>query len=191
MNGVTDVGGVPMVHTGGNGCGEGWMGMLLVIALLGGGLGFGRGRDGGYGGGGELATHDRHVDNQFLQEKLFGLQKDVLLQGEHIMNKVSETGYQNALGQKDIIHAMDSCCCTTNRNIDSVKFENAQNTCKIIDNANANTQRLIDHMTADRFRAMERELAEKDRIISENRIVERLGGRPFFGGFGREGFCAA
>jgi hypothetical protein len=28
-------------------------------------------------------------------------------------------------------YAMDSCCCNTNRNIDSVKFENAQNTCAI------------------------------------------------------------
>jgi len=190
MNGVTDVGGVPMVHTGG-GCGEGWMGMLLVLALLGGGMGFGRGRD-GYDGGQhhDLAMHDRHVDNQFLQEKLFGLQKDVLLQGERITNKIGENAFQAALGQKDLVHMMDKCCCETNRNIDSVKFQNAQDTCKIIDAGNANTQRLIDHLTADRFRAVERELFEKNQIISENRIVERLGGRPgWFGGGGAPCFA--
>lgn len=39
--------------------------------------------------------------------------------------------------------------------MDSVKYENAKNTCDIINAGNANTQRIIDHLTAtemDRLR---------------------------------------
>lgn len=36
--------------------------------------------------------------------------------------------------------------CETNRNIDAVRYENARNTCDIIQAGNANTQRIIDTM---------------------------------------------
>lgn len=39
------------------------------------------------------------------------------------------------------------CCCETNRNIDAVRYENARNTCDIINAGHADTQRIIDHLT--------------------------------------------
>ena len=40
-----------------------------------------------------------------------------------------------------------NCCCETNRNIDAVRYENAKNTCDIINAGHADTQRIIDTMT--------------------------------------------
>lgn len=37
----------------------------------------------------------------------------------------------------------------TNRNIDSLKYENAQNTAAIVQAGNANTQRILDQMTSN------------------------------------------
>lgn len=45
--------------------------------------------------------------------------------------------------------AAQQCCCETNRNIDAVRYENAQNTCNIIQANNANTQRIIDTITTN------------------------------------------
>ena len=41
---------------------------------------------------------------------------------------------------------LQRCCCETNRNIDSVRYENAKNTCDIINNNTANTQKILDRM---------------------------------------------
>lgn len=38
------------------------------------------------------------------------------------------------------------CCCETQRNIDNVRFENAQNTCAITTNATNNTQKILDKL---------------------------------------------
>ena len=51
----------------------------------------------------------------------FGTQKD-LCQGFG--------GVQMALS--NLQHNQDSCCCTINRNIDAVRYENAKNTCDIV-----------------------------------------------------------
>jgi len=163
MNGVTDVGGVPMVHTGGD-YGGGWMGMLLVLALLGGGRGFGGfggwggggyGCGGGFGGFPETRIEQR-MDYNFIREGQFGLQKDTLLQGERLQAAIKD------------------CCCTTNRNIDSVKFENCQNTSAIIQNATANTQRIIDKMCADELRVAYAKIAEQGQHLSEARIIASI-----------------
>lgn len=38
------------------------------------------------------------------------------------------------------------CCCETNRNIDAIRYENAQNTCNIINSASNDTQRILDKL---------------------------------------------
>lgn len=60
-----------------------------------------------------------------------------LCQGFNGVNSnVTNLGYQ-----------MQNCCCETNRNIDSIRYENAKNTCDIMQNNDRNTQRIIDTMT--------------------------------------------
>ena len=51
-----------------------------------------------------------------------------------------------------------SCCCETNRNIDSLRFQNERDTCDIIQAANANTQRIIDLMTQNEIQSLRSDL---------------------------------
>ena len=79
---TTDIGGVPAVVTGGggygfgDGCG-GILGVILIIALLGGGLGFGgygRGRDGCGGAPGyDFALQKDILENRYVSEKNTGI----------------------------------------------------------------------------------------------------------------------
>lgn len=172
---MTDVGGVPVVHTG-NGFGDGmggWMGMLLILALLG---GFGRGGLGGCGGAPAAPVQfaesrmESRVDFDFLRSGQFGLQRDILNQGRDMV--VGNMGLQRdiLLTSKDQQHSMDLGFCRTNHNIDSVKLENERNTSRIVENATANTQRILDRMAADELRQAYAQISRLEQAGSEARI---------------------
>lgn len=69
-------------------------------------------------------------------------------QGINSVNSNLNQGF-NATNQNinNLGYQMQSCCCETNRNIDSLRYENAKNTCDIIAAGQANTQRIVDVMT--------------------------------------------
>lgn len=68
----------------------------------------------------------------------------------------------------DLGYQMQNCCCTTNRNLDNVKYENAKNTCDIINAVNASTQRVIDQMTNDKIEDLRTELQNAQLQLSNN-----------------------
>lgn len=115
---MVDVGGVPMVATGGYGNGDcGWggggmLGLILILALFG-GCGFGGlGRGHGCGDGIGSGHVENRIDYNCLREGQFGLQKDIL-----------ENKYAAEKNTAFIIHNQD------------------QNTCKILEKMSANELR--------------------------------------------------
>lgn len=109
---------------GGNGA---WMMMFLFFLLAWGGNGFGYGGRGAYAN--EISNEflytnlNNTVDRGFMQvaNQNFGIQKD-LCQGFGNIER----------GICNLQHNQDMCCCTTNRNIDALRYENAKNTCDIV-----------------------------------------------------------
>lgn len=75
-----------------------------------------------------------------------GVNTNIMQSAYDITNAVNTQGYQNQTAINNLGYQMQNCCCTTQRNIDSVKYENAQNTCAITTNATANTQRILDKL---------------------------------------------
>lgn len=55
--------------------------------------------------------------------------------------------------------AAQNCCCETNRNIDAVRYEAAQNTCAITTNDTANTQKILDRLCSMEANAKDAEIA--------------------------------
>ena len=140
----------------------------IVMLLFGwGGRCFG-GFVGGYGMGGGCgapcatqADVRAAVDQQTLISKLdqqtYGLADSTYALNNAITNGFH--GVDNALCSLgyNLSHQISDCCCQTQRAIDSVKYENATNTCAIqntiqnttrdiIDNANANSRAILDFM---------------------------------------------
>lgn len=127
-----------------------WWWIIIIFALLGWG---GRGEQG--------CVTPTQLQNGFdttqIMGKLDGLQQSVTAglcdgfyaQNTNVLNgfasaqntmaqgfaglntAIVESRYQTGGQVADLAYAVKDCCCTTNRNIDSVKFENAQNTCAI------------------------------------------------------------
>lgn len=182
---------------------------ILLLALLGGGYGFGRGGYGGIGGGtysealgyelGKVATTN-DVASGFNNSAVLGSLNDIKLtqasnlnfinQGFAGLNNVITTGfsgvdnaictlgYQNQQGFNTLSHQISDCCCQTQRAIDSVNFNNARNTCDIIQAINLGNQRVIDYMQSEKIDTLNRKLAVAEGQISQyaqtNAIVSAL-----------------
>lgn len=101
--------------------------LFFIFAMNGSGFGFGNGN--GALTRAELAQG--FADNTVLR-KLDGITNG-LSDGFYAQNTTMLNGF-NGLGQEIANNrfAAQQCCCETNRNIDSVKYENAQNTCAIV-----------------------------------------------------------
>lgn len=132
--------------------------IVLIFAMFGGGFGNGF----GFGNRGVNDFTDsaiqRGFDNQSVLNKLNGIENGIcdgfyaqnttMLQGFHGVDSALCNGFNNV--NNNITQARfdaQQCCCETNRNIDAVRYENAKNTCDIIQAGNANTQRIIDTLT--------------------------------------------
>lgn len=130
-------------NNNGYGFGYGGMWVFLLFALMCGGWG-----RNGWNNGNLDAVNG--ITNEFLYTNLnntvdrgfnqmanqqFGTQKDIWQTHSDIAMQLAQNGF-NA----------QNCCCETNRNIDSVKYENSQNTCAITTAITAGNQRILDKL---------------------------------------------
>ena len=70
---------------------------------------------------------------------------------------VCSLGYQNQAGFNAISREIADCCCATQRSIDSVKYENAKNTCDIIRAGQDNTRAILDYLTTEKISSLQAE----------------------------------
>lgn len=141
---------------GGSGSGAWVFFLFFLLAWGGGGFGFGN-------RAGNLATQadvQRGFDNQAVINKLNGLENG-LCDGFYAMNTGMLNGFSGVNAAiANLGYQEQQCCCTTNRNIDSVKYENAQNTAAIVNASNANTQKILDVITQNQIQDLRDKLQE-------------------------------
>ena len=160
---------------GGNGAW--WLIVLLLFGWGGRGYGFGGGFGGGQGGGygypccGTPATQADLSAAFASNSVLSGINgiDSTLCQGFNGINTaILQNGYNTQAGINTLSPLLADCCCATQRAIDSVKYENATNTCAIqntiqnttrdvIENQNANSRAILDALNANYIRTLEQE----------------------------------
>lgn len=163
--------------------GDGIWGFLIIALLFGAWGGWGNGF-GGFGGGAGTAAGftdsaiRQGFDTQTIIGKLDGInsglcdgfyaQNTTMLQGFNGVQRDLCTGF-NGINQNINQSRFDAqqCCCETNRNIDSVRYENARNTCDIITAGQANTQRIIDVLTQDKMDSLRSQLQTANFQLSQ------------------------
>lgn len=79
---------------------------------------------------------------------------------------IGNSGYETRGAINELGYQLKDCCCTTNRNIDAVRFENSQNTCKIVDAIKADGEATRALMTQNEIQTLRDQLAEARGIIS-------------------------
>lgn len=89
-------------------------------------------------------------------QQVNGLNVNMLQGFNSVGAQLAQLGYQQ-----------QSCCCETNRNIDRVSYENARNTCDIMQNQDRNTQRIIDTLTANQIQDLRDQLQTANMQLSQ------------------------
>ena len=95
------------------------------------------------------------------------------------------------VGQANSLANQNQCCCNTLRAIDSVKFENAQNTAAINAVSTANAQKILDAITQNKVDAMQNRINQLELSQAMAGVVRyptefaySAGASPFCGGCG-------
>lgn len=169
----------PISYGGNNGgfggFGDDWIGLIVILALLGGwgngGFGFG-----GFGGGNRdcgcgcatQADVRNAVDQQTLISKLdqqtYGLAdatyalNNSIMSGFHgVDNAICTLGYQNQQGFNSIAHQISDCCCATQRAIDGVNYNMATQACDTRHAIQDSTRQILDFLTTDKIASLQAE----------------------------------
>lgn len=154
------------------GCGM-WVVFLFFIMAFGGG-GFGRANAGATTVGQYATQSDivngfnfNQLDNGIrgVQQGICSLGYDNLAQNDStkmaIMEQTNSLGRQTA----DAVYQMKDSCCTTNRNIDSVKAETYKNTCDITTAIHAEGEATRALITQNQLQELRDRLADRDRDL--------------------------
>jgi hypothetical protein len=187
------------------GFGDDWIGLIVILALLGGwGNGFGGGF-GGFGGnrGGcvEPCATKADLTAQGIVQKLDGITYGIsdatfalsnsINNGFHgVDNAICNLGYQTQSGFNGLSAQLASCCCDTQRAIDGVNYNMATQACDIKHAINDSTRSILDFLTTDKIATLQAEnqslklkasQAEQNAYITANQsaqtaeLIRRLG----------------
>ena len=129
---------------------------LVWLALL--------GNNGGiFGNRGGAETLQGAITRSDLFEGFNNQEVNNQLRG--ITNGLCDGFYATRQGISDLGYAVKDCCCTTNRNIDAVRFENAQNACAITNAIHAEGETTRALINANMIQDLRDKLEARDRDI--------------------------
>lgn len=158
---------MPVEPAGSAGYGDGfgfgggafWIFALLILPMLWGGNGF-FGRNGGNPvdeAGLCNAMNFNNLENAvgrgFDQQTQFAFQTQ-----RDMCTSTATLSAQIANGISTLERQIADCCCTTNRNIDQLRYDGAMNTASINANTTAGVQKILDAITGNRMADMQNQI---------------------------------
>ena len=155
----------------GGGSSGGILALIIIFVLF-----FSTGSGFGFGGNGAVATQadiQRGFDTRTIVSKLDGISNGICDLGyanANLINNVRFDGMQgfNSVNQgiNSLGYQMQQCCCENLRANDSLKYENAQNTCAIVNAIHADGEATRALMQANTVQELRDKLQERDNTIS-------------------------
>lgn len=170
----------------GGGFGDGWWGIILIALLFGWGRGGGFG--GGYGNGGSevlgyelgrvATTND--VASGFNNSAVLSSLNDIKLGQANAINYNNQgfSGLNTSIltTGNTISREIADCCCGVKTMLLENRYLNEKQTCDIITNANANTQKIIDYFQNEKICSLQAEnVALKGRISNDAQTAAIVG----------------
>lgn len=164
------------------GFGGGWWAWILIIFVMMGGWGGNWNNRGNMGAeifaNGSM-TRDQIADQFSMQDIKDGIrgvqnglcdgfyaQNTTMLNGFNgVQRDLMQTGYQLGNQLSENRFAQQQCCCETNRNIDAVRYENARNTCDIVNAVKEDGEKTRAVLIANQIQDLRDKLADRDRDL--------------------------
>lgn len=104
----------------------------------------------------------------FINQGFNGINTQILTGFHGVDNAVCTLGYNMASGFNTIGHQISDCCCGVKSAIADLKYANEAQTCQLLTNQNAQTQRIIDYLTNDKIETLNRKLTVAEGQLSNN-----------------------
>lgn len=195
---------IPVVTNGcyGNNGNNGWndwswiIGLALVGGLFGGWGNGGFGLGGGRGGYGSAPATQADLSAGFANSEIMSDLNDILLgqasmqnfinQGfaglnntintgfAGVNNAVCTLGYNQATLVNGLSRELADCCCTTQRNIDSLRYDMSRGFCDVVRAGQDNTRQILDYLTGEKISSLQAENAGLKAQISNDRQTATL-----------------
>lgn len=134
--------------------------LFAILALMWGGGGNFFGNRQGYYDGRAATVEDLNNSANFTR-----LENQVSTNGQsaqqyatNLYNGICQLGYESAQQFGNLGRQLSECCCTTQRAIDGVNYNNAINTASINANTTAQIQRVLDRMCQEKDQAQQAEI---------------------------------
>ena len=184
----------PVMNVGGydgDGFGFGGSGIWLfaILALMWGGNGFF-----GRNGANERCATVEDINNSAnftrLENQVQGIGAGITQGFTNVYNGICDLGYKTQADFASLSSRIDGCCCETNRNIDSVKFDLANYFAGVNANTTAGIQKVLDKLCADKTEALQARISQlelKDALCGVVRYPQAFSyavGTPFNIGVG-------
>lgn len=186
----------------GNGNNEWWILILFLFFFMGGN---------GFNGRQTVTTDD--MQNQFNFASLERQNNEITANSRQVAydlsNDISQLGFalntavrdawsglnENIRDSQSLIQGlgstMEQCCCSTNRNIDSLRYDAALNTRDIMKNDCDNTQKILDAISGNRIADMQNQINQLQLQSALCGVVKypmsatyTAGYAPFYGPYG-------
>lgn len=169
-----------------------WIFALLLLPMLWGGNGFGNRCSGqpvteaGLCNAMNFNNLENAVGRGFDQQAQFAFQnqRDLCTSTATLSNQMTN-GFYGIQGQ------LSDCCCTTNRNIDQLRYDGAMNTATINANTTAGVQKILDKMCENETNALRARVQQLELQSAMCGVVRyptqttyATNCNPFFGGYG-------
>lgn len=136
--------------------GGSWFAWILLFALLGGG---------GFGGWGNrnrdcITEADLCTTNSFneLKGQVGRMNDQQAAIARQTDNAICQIGYQNLQNTNLLERQIADCCCTTQRAVDSVKFDMANYAAATNAHVSEQTQKVLDAITGNRMADMQNQI---------------------------------
>ena len=163
---------------GNGGMGGSWAWIVILLLAFNGGFG---GR--GYGDSNLARIQDVYASNDLqsirgainnlgngIADATFALNNNILSQS-NLLQRDMFGGFNNVqFAVEGVKDAVKDCCCTTQRNIDAVRYENALNTSAITSTDTANTQKILDKLCSMEINAKDQKIQELTALLGDARL---------------------
>ena len=177
--------GTPVMMNDGCGfSGGSWVWAFLIFALLGFGGGWGN-----RGGNEHLATSSdvqRGFDTNEITRKLdginYGLCDGFYAQNTNLLNGFASVNQNINTEGRAIQTQLADCCCTTQRAIDSVNYNNAISTASINANTTAQTQKILDAICANKIESLQNQVNQLQLQSALSNVVRYPNGMTYNAG---------
>ena len=187
---------VPVV-TSGNYNNNGWndWSWIIGLAVVGGifGNGWGFGNNGNRGGNcattAELSAGFANSEimsdlndiilgqaqmQNFINQGFAGLNNTITTGFAGVNNAVCTLGYNQATLVNGLSRELADCCCTTQRNIDALRYDMSRGFCDVVRAGQDNTRAILDYLTGEKIASLQAENSGLKAQISNDRQSKYL-----------------